>query len=163
ATPGGTLIVKSFLMSMIAGRWGDARYTQPLQGDNGGLNDISASYNPGQQIYRGSLAELETATSRLASPTTSNLESAERLIQCNFVKWRRVANSLALRYYMRLAEKLASVAKAGIEKIVSNPTQYPIITAVADDVTMAFPGNSNADSWPSNATYDNDSTNYRRI
>src|SRR5690606_14927255 len=94
---------------------------------------------------------------------TSNLGSADVYFQGNVLKWRRFANSLALRYYMRLAEKLPSVAKAGIEKIVSNPTQYPIITAVADDVTMPFPGNSNANSWPSNTTYDTDSTIYRHI
>lgn len=79
------------------------------------------------------------------------------------MKWRRFANSLALRYYMRLSEKLPAVAKEGIERIVNNPTKYPIITNAADDVAMGFPGNNNSDSWPSNATYDTDSTNYRRI
>lgn len=163
ALQGVTMVMKSLLFGMIADLWGDAPYTQALQGDKGDLNYIFPSYDPQQQIYEGILAELETANSLLATTTTSNLGSADVYFQGNVLKWRRFANSLALRYYMRLAEKLPSVAKAGIEKIVSNPTQYPIITAVADDVTMAFPGNSNADSWPSNATYDNDSTNYRRI
>lgn len=161
---GVTLIMKSFLFGMITDLWGDAPYSNAVQGEKGGSEFVFPAFDPQQQIYEGILADLETANTLLsASSFNSTLGSADVYFQGNTLRWRKFANSLALRYYMRLANKLPAVAKAGIEKIAANPTQYPIITEVADDVTMAFPGNSNADSWPSNATYDNDSTNYRRI
>src|SRR5690606_37959980 len=73
------------------------------------------------------------------------------------------ANSLALRYYMRLSEKLPSVAQQGIERIAGDPSKYPIITAVADEPALGFPGNSDLDSWPAYAVPQSDSTNYIRI
>jgi hypothetical protein len=76
-------------------------------------------------------------------------------------KWRKLANSLALRYYMRLSAKLPDVAKAGIEKIMANPTLYPIISNASDDALMGFAGVSAGDSWPSNVNYNADSVNYR--
>ena len=159
-----TLVMKSFIFGMITDLWGDAPYTHALQGEKGDEEFVFPVFDPQQQIYEGILADLEKANTLLSAPSfNSALGTADVYFQGNTQKWRKFANSLALRYYMRLAEKLPSVAKTGIEKIASNPAQYPIILEVADDVTMAFPGNSNADSWPSNATYDTDSTNYRRI
>src|SRR5690606_3127633 len=79
------------------------------------------------------------------------------------MKWRKFANSLALRYYMRLSEKLPAVAKEGVEKIANQPDTYPLIQIAADDPAMSFPGNSAADSWPSYAIPLSDSSEYRRI
>jgi hypothetical protein len=42
-------------------------------------------------------------------------------------KWRRFANSLALRYYMRISAKSADFAKQGIESIVANPDKFPLL------------------------------------
>ncbi len=159
-----SLIMKSLMFGLITDLWGDAPYSKALQGDKRTLDVIYPVFDSQQQIYQGILADLELANTLLsASSFNSTLGSADIYFQGNASKWRKFGNSLALRYYMRLAEKLPDVAKTGIEKIAGNPTQYPVITSVADDVAMAFPGNSNADSWPSNATYDNDATNYRRI
>ncbi len=159
-----SLTVKSLLFGLITDLWGDAPYSKALQGDKGTLDVIYPAFDSQQKIYEGILADLEQANTLLsASSFNSALGSADVYFQGNASKWRKFANSLALRYYMRLAEKMPAVAKAGIEKIAGNPTQYPLITSVADNAAMAFPGNSNADSWPSNATYDNDATNYRRI
>ena len=55
------------------------------------------------------------------------------------------------------------MAKAGIEKIMANPAQFPIILAIADDAAMSFAGNSNDDSFPANTTYDASASNYRRL
>ena len=50
--------------------------------------------------------------------------------------WQKLANSLMLRYYMRISEKLPSYAKEGIEEIVANPSEYPIFTSNDDDAAM---------------------------
>lgn len=161
---GVTLIMKSFLFGTIADLWGDAPYTDALKGDLGTAQYTYPKYDPQESIYTGVLADLEKANELLSATSfNSTMGSADVYFAGNTTKWRKFANSLALRYYLRLADKSPSVAKAGIEKIVADPAKYPIITTAADDAAMAFIGNSNADSWPSNATYDTDSTNYRRI
>ncbi len=65
---------------------------------------------------------------------------------------------------MRISAKEPDMAKTGIENIVNNPDQYPIITSSADDANMDFPGTSATDSWPNNTVYDaTQGSNYRRI
>jgi hypothetical protein len=161
---GITLVMKAYVFGMIADLWGDAPYTQALKGNLGGNENTFPVYDSQQTIYEGVLASLDSANMLLsASEFNSTVDAADVYYSGNSSKWRKFANSLALRYYMRLSEKLPDVAKAGIEKIATNPDQYPIILSTGDDATMAFPGNSDADSWPSNATYNADSSNYRRI
>lgn len=160
---GASLVMKSLMFGLITDLWGDAPYSQALKGAQEGRENRFPAYDTQQSIYEGILADLEEANNILSGTVTGSPGSSDIYFGGNVMKWRRFANSLALRYYMRLSEKLPAVAKEGIERIVNNPTKYPIITNAADDVAMGFPGNNNSDSWPSNATYDTDSTNYRRI
>lgn len=161
---GISLVMKSLMFGLITDLWGDAPYSQALKGNLGENEYTFPVYDPQEKIYEGILADLATANQLLATGDVStSTGAADVYFNGNVLKWRKFANSLALRYYMRLAEKSPAIAKAGIEKIVGDPTTYPIITTVDDDVAMAYAGNNNGDSWPSNATYDTDSTNYRRI
>lgn len=163
---GISLVMKSMIFGLITDLWGDAPYTAALHGDTGGLENTFPAYDSQQTIYDGILADLEKANTLLSkgrNEYNSTADAADVYYGGDPAKWRKLANSLALRYYMRLSEKLPAVAKAGIEKIAGNPTQYPIITTASDDATMSFPGNSDADSWPSYAIPQSDSSNYRRI
>jgi hypothetical protein len=163
---GITLVMKSMVFGMITDLWGDAPYSQALKGDLGGAGNTLPVYDSQQSIYEGILADLETANTLLSKTKDDykgSIDAADVYYNGEPSKWRKLANSLALRYYMRISEKLPAIAQAGIEKIANNPDQYPIITNTSDDATMSFPGNSEADSWPSNATYNADSSNYRRI
>lgn len=162
---GVALVMKSMMFGLITDLWGDAPYSAALKGEEGSSNTTPV-YDPQQAIYTGILADLEKANTLLSKPKSAYpalIDAVDVYYQGDPTKWRKMANSLALRYYMRLSEKLPAIAKAGIEKIAADPAQFPIITDAADDATMAFPGNSNADSWPSNVAYDKDSSNYRRL
>ncbi|RRB07596.1 SusD/RagB family nutrient-binding outer membrane lipoprotein [Larkinella rosea] len=163
---GIALVMKSMVFGLITDLWGDAPYSQALKGATGGAENTFPVYDTQEAIYTGILADLEKANTLLSkakSAYNSTAESADVYYKGDPAKWRKLANSLALRYYMRLSLKKPDVAKAGIEKIVANAAQYPIITASADDAAMAFAGNSNSDSWPANATYDVSESNYRRL
>jgi len=163
---GMALVMKSMVFGLITDLWGDAPYSQALKGDEGGVENTFPAYDSQQSIYEGVLADLETANTLLSKSKgdyKGSIDAADVYYNGDPAKWRKLANSLALRYYMRISEKLPAVAQAGIEKIANNPDQYPIISNVSDDATMSFAGNSDADSWPSNATYNSDSSNYRRI
>ncbi len=163
---GISLVMKSMIFGLITDLWGDAPYSQALKGDIGTPETTFPVFDPQQKIYEGILADLDAANTLLSKPQSEykgGVDAADVYYGGDASKWRKLANSLALRYFMRISEKMPDVAKAGIEKIVNSPAQYPIITIPADDATMGFPGNSDGDSWPSNATYNSDSSNYRRI
>jgi hypothetical protein len=163
---GISLVMKSMIFGLITDLWGDAPYTQALKADEGGMENTFPVFDSQQTIYEGILADLATANTLLSKSKNeyeTTVDAADVYYRGDPAKWRKLANSLALRYYMRISDKLPSVAQSGIETIVGDPDKYPIITSVNDDATMSFPGNSDADSWPSNATYNADSSNYRRI
>lgn len=163
---GVALVMKSFMFGLITDLWGDAPYTSALKGESGELSDIKPAFTAQQEIYEGILADLETANTLLSK---SEVEyngidgDTDPYFDGDPEAWRKFANSLALRYYMRISSKLSSVAKAGIEKIVSNPDQYPIITSSDESVTMGFPGASPGTSWPANTAFDPSESNYKRI
>ena len=163
---GVTLIMRAFLFGLITDLWGDAPYANALKGDLGGNEYTMPKYDSQESIYAGVLADLEKANTLLSKSSAEYQgidASADVIYGGNPAKWRKLANSLALRYYLRISGKLPEKAKAGIEKIVANPTQYPIITEAADDATLAYVGNNDGDSWPSNTVYDASGSNYRRI
>ncbi|MGC4035983.1 MAG: SusD/RagB family nutrient-binding outer membrane lipoprotein [Chitinophagaceae bacterium] len=161
---GVSLVMKSLMFGMITDIWGNAPYTQALNGADGGGENTFPVYDDQQTIYTGILADLEEANTILSAGSfNSTMGSADVYYAGDVSKWRKFANSLALRYYMRLSNKLPDIARAGIEKIVNDPDKYPIITSASDDATMHFPGNSESDSWPAYAVPQSDSSNYRRI
>ncbi|MFN8344796.1 MAG: SusD/RagB family nutrient-binding outer membrane lipoprotein [Spirosomataceae bacterium] len=163
---GIALVMKSMMFGLITDLWGDAPYSAALKGAVGGAENTFPAYDTQEAIYTGILADLEKANTLLSKNATdyiATVGTADVYYQGAPAKWRKLANSLALRYYLRISSKKPDVAKAGMEKIAGNATQYPIITAIADDAAMPFAGNSDADSWPANAIYDASESNYRRI
>jgi hypothetical protein len=162
---GVALILKAYNFGLIADLWGDAPYSKALLGELGGSN-LKPVFDSQEDIYKGILASLEEANTLLSKNQSEYKEinsTQDVLYKGNVRQWQKFANSLALRYYMRISAKDPATAKAGIEKIATQPSVYPVILDAADDACMAYIGNSNSDSWPSNTAYDVSETNYRRI
>lgn len=158
------LILKSYLFGMIADLWGDAPFSQALQGEKGDEASLKPVYDSQRAIYMGILADLETANELLIGSGASIPATQDVYYQGDIMKWRKFANSLSLRYLMRISNKEAAVSKAGIEKIVANPGQYPIILSASEDTRMNYIGATPENSWPSNTVFDKSTSgNYNRI
>lgn len=163
---GVALIMKSFMFGLITDLWGDAPYSAALNGETPGIENSQAKFDSQEDIYKGIIADLKTANQILAEFDTKNpgySNDVDVIYHGNAMNWRKMANSLLLRYYLRISPKLSSDAKTGIEQIVGDPAQFPIITDPEDDAAMAYVGNNADDSWPSNSVYDASGSNFRRI
>ena len=164
---GVALVIKSYVFGLITDIWGDAPYSHALKGEQGGEENLKPLFDTQEDIYTGILADLETANTLLSKSESdySDISAIQDVLFNGDVGlWRKFANSLALRYYMRLSEKDPSTAQAGIENIVGDPEGYPIILDAGDDANMDYPGNSETDSWPANLVYDGTGgSNFRRL
>ncbi|MGF1637105.1 MAG: SusD/RagB family nutrient-binding outer membrane lipoprotein [Cyclobacteriaceae bacterium] len=163
---GVSLIIKSMMFGLITDLWGDVPYTNALKGSSGVTEGFYPTFDSQEFIYDSILEDLEQANQLLSKPANSYTgisTTADVYYVGNVARWRQLANSLKLRYYMRISDKKPNEAKAGIETIMADPTQYPIITNPAHDATMGFAGVSNDTSWPSNTVYDASGSNYRRL
>ena len=163
---GVALVMKSFMFGLITDLWGDAPYTNALKGELGSTADIKPVFDDQSVIYAGIIADLEKANTLLSKSKgeyTGITDNVDLFYGGDPAKWRKMANSLMLRYYMRISSKQPDIAKAGIEKIAASADKYPIISANADDATMSYPGNSSGDAWPADTVFDASGSNYRRI
>ncbi len=98
------MIMKAYVFGMIADLWGDAPYSQAMRAEEGS-QFYQPVFDPQRDIYRGILSELDSANTLLSKEQDAydNINKVQDVLYGGDVlKWRRFANSLALRYYMRL-------------------------------------------------------------
>ncbi len=163
---GVALIMKAYAFGMITDLWGDAPYQAALKAEQGS-EFFKPEFAPQKEIYTGILAGLDEANDLLSQPAASykNIDANQDVLYGgNVSKWRKLANSLALRYYMRLSAKEPQTAESGIRKITSDPSKYPLILNAGDDANIGYIGTSPGDSWPTSRAFDkNPSDGYMRI
>lgn len=161
------LILKALTFGMITDLWGDAPYSEALLAEDGNPDYYKPVFDGQQNIYAGILADLEAANTLLSGDANSyeNISSSQDLIyDGNVMKWRKFANSLALRYYMRLSVKSPGEAEVGISKITSNSSLYPLILDASDDANIGYVGSAPGDSWSTNTVFDTSPTgSYMRV
>ncbi len=153
---GIALVLRAYTFGLIADFYGDAPYTQALKGSQGS-EFFSPVFDPQREIYMGILADLEAANTLLSKSQGDYqgiMPSQDVLYRGDVSKWRKFANSVALRYYMRISEKEPSITEQGISNIYDNPSDYPLITSSNDDASMAYIGATPSDSWPTNTVFD---------
>ena len=163
---GVAIVLRAFNYGYIIDSWGDAPYTEALNAPEGGQEDLFPEFDTQETIYRGIIEELETANTLLSKSASAYKgidPNADLLYNGDPDKWRMMANSLKLRYYMRVSAKLPTYAQEGIEEIVSDPGTYPIFTSGDDDATMGFIGSSDGDAWPNAIAFDATESNFNRL
>jgi hypothetical protein len=150
---GVALVMSSYWFGFNASGWGDVPYSQAMKGAEGILQP---AYDKQIDVFKGILSDLSIANESLinATSTTAITMKADPLFAGDAMKWRKFANSLRLRFLMRLSEKATEMKAAGVDvaaefsKMVADPAKYPIITSSADNASASFPGNNAVDSWP---------------
>jgi hypothetical protein len=163
---GVAIVLRAFTYGFIADHWGDAPYTTALNGATGEQEDMFPTFDSQETIYRGIIEELKTANTLLSKSASAYKgidPNADVMYGGDPEKWRKMANSLMLRYYMRVSSKLPTVAEEGIVEIVSNPGTYPIFTSGDDDATMGYIGSTESDSWPNAIAFDASESNFNRV
>ncbi len=159
-------VLRSYIYGMITDLWGDAPYSQALKAELG-PDYFKPKFDDQKDIYLGILADLDTANvllSKGASAYTNVAARQDVIYGGNPEKWRKFANSLALRYYMRLQAKEPGIAEQGIKKITGDPGKYPLILTASDDANISFIGSAKENSNPLNTVYDTDPSGaYMRV
>jgi hypothetical protein len=153
--------MRAFLFGQIVDYWGDAPYSNALKGDLGGDENLQPAYDSQESIYKGIIADLKQAAELLSKDKDQYngiYADVDVIYNGDPAKWRKFANSLLLRYYMRISEKtdvsgdFAAIVNAG-----------HILGSNDDDATMLYPGSGEADSWPGNVVFDGTKgSNFRR-
>jgi len=138
-----SLIMKSYWYGFMTSAFGDIPYSKAMQAEEGGDEFFKPVYDAQEDVFTGVLEDLKTANELLK--TVSVCESAvgaDVMYHGDGLKWRKFANSLRLRFYMRLSDG------AGISTIVGNVTENPIMEDNTDNAVVDFVGTDEYNSWP---------------
>jgi len=143
---GVSLTMKSFIFGNVTDFWGDAPYTDAVKGNLDENEFQFPAFDNQETIYNGIIADLQKAADLFEGANTDAVNSAADLYYSGDAEmWQRFANSLLLRYYMRISEKMPDMAKAGIEAIY-NSGMY--IQSPDQDAVLDYTGGAD-DVWPS--------------
>jgi Starch-binding associating with outer membrane len=127
---GVALILKSWMFSLATDCYGDVPYTEAMQGKEGVFFPV---YDTQESIYAGILRDLEEANTLLAGATNV---SGDLIYGGDVSKWRKLANSLRLRYLMRISDR--KDVSAQMSAILNNSTANPIFTGNADHAVYTY-------------------------
>ncbi|HEY8968416.1 MAG TPA: SusD/RagB family nutrient-binding outer membrane lipoprotein, partial [Puia sp.] len=143
---GVALIMRAFNFGYIADFWGDAPDSMALNGDQSSLAAQFPKFDGQQSMYNGIIADLKAAIPFLQGTQadhpeiTAVTQASDVFYGGDPAKWKRLAYSLLLRYYMRLSAKMD--VRASVEAIADS-----VFTGNSDDFAMPFPGTDQNSSF----------------
>ncbi len=127
-----------YLWQMAVDQWGDIPYHEALQAQNGNSTPV---YDHASAIYDSLFVKIELANTLLAKPNpTDKLGEGDILYHGDVAKWREFANAIHMRMAMRISYVDPAKAQAEVEKILTNPTKYPLWASRSDEAKLKWQG-----------------------
>ena len=134
---GPALVMKSWTYGVMTDIWGDIPYSEANQG----TDNFTPKYDRQQDIYNGLFADLTAANDMLTAGGTG-YGSADPIYNGDATKWKQFANSLRLRFALRLIKVDAEKAKAEATAAIA----AGVFTSNADNALLRWPGDGTNDS-----------------
>jgi hypothetical protein len=152
------LTMRSVVFSLLTDLYGDIPYSSALQASSG---VFFPKYDEQSAVYKGIMTDLKQAVTLLNSLEAKDAVSptADILYKGDGAKWRKFANSLRLRYAMRLTDKRSDMTTLGVNiQTEFTEAAADAFTSNNDDASMAFLGvnaDNSAPGGPLNASNPN--------
>ena len=133
---GAGKILNAFYLASLTEMWIDVPFSQAARG----LENVQPAYDKQADLYPQVLKLLEEANQTLAGDTQGFVLGGDVLHGGDVMKWRKMANSLRLRYLLRLSKQGSVNAASQISAIVGDPTTFPIIENNSEAAIYDFTG-----------------------
>jgi hypothetical protein len=130
------LVMKAYTFQLITDAWGNAPYTQALNGQFADSNITSPKYDSQRVIYNGILVNIDSALSLMNTADAAAPGSDDLVYGGNMAKWEKFAYTLKLRIYMRMSAVDPVTAQAGITKLYN--TAGLAFIGNGDDASIGF-------------------------
>lgn len=136
---GIALVLRSWIYSNLTDNWGNVPFSEAIKGQTEG--NFKAVYDSQEDIYTGILEDLVTAETllELGQP----IQGGDLLYNGDLMKWRKLTNSLRLRYLMRVSKRMD--VSLEMQLIVTNGI---IFNGNDDNAVLKYTATSQVDSWP---------------
>ncbi|MCA0236850.1 MAG: SusD/RagB family nutrient-binding outer membrane lipoprotein [Bacteroidetes bacterium] len=128
---GIALVMRAWMFSLATDAYGDIPYSEAIKAKEG-IN--YTKYDSQEDIYNGILNDLKEANNILG--TTGEVVAGDIIYGGDVAKWKKLANSLRIRYLMRISGKRDVGPE--LREIVTNTTASPIFESNADNAVYTF-------------------------
>lgn len=130
------LVMKSWTYGIMTDIWGDIPYSEANQG----RAQLRPAYDPQQQIYAGLFADLKQANDMITGDP--GYGAADLVYGGQMPEWKKFANSLRLRFAMRLTKVDPATAQAQAAAAIADG----VFTSNADNALLRWPGDGTNNS-----------------
>jgi hypothetical protein len=115
-------VMKAYSAEVLVDLYDQVPYFEALQG----TGNLTPKFDEGYPIYVDLLKLLDTA---LSKPVNGSIlkatdKSADLIFGGDMDKWKRFANSLEMKMYLRMVNKKPAEAQAGIQKLYANNATF---------------------------------------
>jgi hypothetical protein len=149
-------VMKAYTYGLLVDLYDKVPYTEAF----GGASNLNPVFDEGKAIYTALLKELDDALAKdftastvtspgkfdLIFPPTSGTTDVEKEISWtannNIDKWKQFANTLKLKFFLRMVNKDAAAAQAGIQKLYTDNAEFLTVDAGVTGFTNE-PGKDN--------------------
>ena len=143
---GVSLILKSWMFAQATDAYGDIPYSEAGRGKLEGI--YQPVYDKQEDIYNGILIDLERANKLLSTSSTVTVLSGDILYGGGagaVIKWRKLANSLRIRYLLRLSKK--KDVNAAMQAILADAVANPLFENNNDNAELVYE-EAAPNQWP---------------
>lgn len=142
-----SLVMRAYIFGFVADLYGDIPFSEALQASD---DIFFPKYDDQKDVYVGVLSDLKKANELLSSVNASDSPidaSADIYYGGNPDKWRRFANSLRLRYVLRLDNKKSEISELNLESEFQDAAQF-VFQSNEDNAIMEYIGTTEDNAAP---------------
>ncbi len=143
------MIMEAWIFANWTDMNGDIPYSEALRGEEERL--LYPKYDSQESIYKNLVLKLKEAAGKIdLNPGVADVDGESDIYgQGDMLKWKKFANSLRARLYLRMSEVDNATAKAGLEEIFGDEDTYPVMEGNEDNVGVKF----YSDASPNRVTF----------
>lgn len=108
-------VMKAYYMGILTDLYGDMPYSEAF----GYQDNTTPKYDKGEDIYKTSIADIESAITAFNSGQGLNPASADVVFQGSSSKWITFANTLKLRFLLRMSKVTGDMATYRDQKLAT--------------------------------------------
>jgi hypothetical protein len=137
---GVALVLRAWMFANVTDAYGDVPFAEATKG-KGGV--YLPKYDDQQAVYNGILADLKRANELLG--TSAEAVSGDLIYNGSIIQWKRFANSLRVRYLMRISSK--TNVSADLQAIVADPASTPLFENNSQNAALVY-STAAPNQWP---------------
>lgn len=135
---GIALVMKALVFAQLTDNWGNVPASEATKGAVDG--NFTPKYDTQEEVYTQILAFLSQADGLLAN--NKPILGGDLIYGGNASSWRKLANSLRLRYLLRVSKQ--KDVSSDMQSILNSGN---IFISNDDNASLSYQANSNIDSW----------------